>query len=104
MATRLGCEMEVVTALKAFLDKTSIAAGTQPLWSKIEHGLRNSQWLILMASEAAAIRDDESENWVDRELAWWLEHRDVNRILLLIASAAALSLRSNPLCARARRA
>ena len=65
-------------SVRVFLDKTSISAGPR-LWSKIEYGLSRSSWLILMASPEAA----ESE-WVAREIEWWLEHRTVDTILLVL--------------------
>lgn len=68
--------------VRIFLDKTSISAGST-LWSKIEEGLCRSAWLILMASpEAAASR------WVDQEIEWWLRHRSVDHLLLVVTDGA----------------
>lgn len=65
-------------SMRVFLDKTSISAGPK-LWSKIEQGLARSAWLIVMASPEAA-----ASEWVDREIRWWLEHRAVDTMLLVL--------------------
>jgi WD40 repeat protein len=63
--------------IRVFVDKTSIAAGTR-LWSRIEYGLTRSKWLILMASPDAA-----QSWWVDREVAWWVEHNSLDNLIIV---------------------
>ncbi|MDP9866721.1 MULTISPECIES: TIR domain-containing protein [Streptosporangium] len=64
-------------ALRVFRDQASLAANPG-LWTSIEAALSSSEWLILLASPGAA-----GSVWVERELAWWLEHRSVRRLLLV---------------------
>jgi MTH538 TIR-like domain (DUF1863) len=65
-------------ALKIFRDETSLSADPG-LWSAIELALSRSSWFVLMASPEAA-----ASPWVDREIRWWLEHRSVNRLLIVV--------------------
>lgn len=67
-------------SLRVFRDDASLAANPG-LWSSIEEGLSSSQWFILMASPEAA-----RSRWVDREVAWWLEHRSVQHLLVVLTS------------------
>ena len=55
-----------ISALRVFRDTASLAASPE-LWGTIEAALRDSRWLILLASPEAA-----QSSWVDREVAWWL--------------------------------
>jgi WD40 repeat protein len=65
-------------ALRIFRDTTSLSANPG-LWASIERALASSRWLVLMASPEAA-----RSVWVDRELAWWLEHRSADRVLIVL--------------------
>ena len=38
-----------------------------------------SSWFVLLLSEDAA-----GSVWVDREVAWWLEHKDASRIIPVV--------------------
>lgn len=67
-------------ATRVFRDDSSMSANTA-LWSTIESGLRQSQWLVLLASPDAA-----SSEYVTNELRWWLEHKSADTILLVQAS------------------
>ena len=67
-------------ATRVFRDDTSMSANTA-LWSTIETGLRQSQWLVLLASPAAA-----ASEYVTNELRWWLENKSADTILLVQAS------------------
>ncbi|MET8335791.1 TIR domain-containing protein [Streptosporangium canum] len=64
-------------ALRVFRDQASLAANPG-LWASIEAALSSSEWLILLVSPDAA-----GSIWVERELAWWLEHRSAQRLLLV---------------------
>lgn len=66
--------------LRVFRDRTNLSA-TPELWPTIEKALASSVWLIVMASPESA-----RSPWVEREIAWWLAHRDVQRILLVLTS------------------
>jgi len=62
-------------ALRIFRDESSLSANPH-LWSSITDALDQSGWFVLLLSPDAA----ESE-WVDQEIAYWLEHNDRNRII-----------------------
>lgn len=65
-------------ALRVFRDKTNLSANPG-LWDAIERALDGSEWFLLMASPQAACRP-----WVQREISWWLEHRSITRMLILL--------------------
>ena len=67
-------------ATRIFRDDTSMSANTA-LWSTIETGLRQSQWLVLLTSPEAAVSE-----YVTDELRWWLEHKSADTILLVQGS------------------
>jgi hypothetical protein len=64
--------------VRAFRDKTNLSADPG-LWSAIEHALQESDWFLLLASSDAA-----QSPWVQKEVAWWLEHKQVTRILIVL--------------------
>ncbi|MEU3773214.1 TIR domain-containing protein [Streptomyces sp. NPDC032472] len=66
--------------IRVFLDDSSISIGPQ-LWGKIEAGLARSDWLVVMASP-----ESKASVWVDREIEWWLRHKSVDTILLLVTA------------------
>jgi WD40 repeat protein len=65
-------------ALRVFRDQTNLSANPR-LWSSISETLDRSEWFVLLASPEAA-----TSLWVDREVAYWLEHRDPNRLLVVV--------------------
>ncbi|MDT7741432.1 MAG: hypothetical protein QOE59_510 [Actinomycetota bacterium] len=65
-------------ALRIFRDTTSLTA-SPGLWPSIETSLASSRWFVLLASPAAA-----TSPWVDREVAWWLEHKTAEKILIVL--------------------
>ena len=65
-------------ALRIFRDQSSLSANPH-LWSSITDALDSSEWFILLTSPDAA-----SSRWVDREVAYWLGHRDPGRILPIL--------------------
>jgi hypothetical protein len=67
-------------AMRVFRDDASLSANPD-LWGSIEEALSRSSWLIVIGSPHAA-----RSPWVQREVQWWLEHRDVSTILLAVAS------------------
>ena len=66
-------------AVRVFRDDSSMSANAS-LWSAIEVGLRESEWFILLATPEAAASD-----YVNNEVAWWVEHKSADRILLVRA-------------------
>jgi len=71
-------------ALRVFRDTTSLAASPE-LWPMIERALEVSRYFVLLASPAAA-----DSVWVQREVAWWREHRSTDS-LLIVATSGELS-------------
>jgi hypothetical protein len=65
---------------RIFIDKANLAASPE-LWGSVEEGLASSRWFILLASDDAA-----RSFWVDREVRWWLEHRTLDRLLIVATS------------------
>lgn len=65
-------------ALRVFRDATSLAANPA-LWPAIEAALANSSWFLYLASPDAA-----NSHWVQKEIQWWLEHRSIDRMLVLL--------------------
>jgi hypothetical protein len=65
-------------ALHIFRDETSLAANPA-LWSSIEKALAASKWFIYLASPRAA-----ASEWVQREIEWWLVHREPTSMLVVL--------------------
>ena len=65
-------------SLRVFRDDASLSANPG-LWSSIERALANSSWFVLLASPEAA-----RSTWVNREVSWWLAHRSVDRLLIVL--------------------
>jgi tetratricopeptide (TPR) repeat protein len=65
-------------ALRIFRDDTSLSA-TPQLWPSIEQALGNSRFLILLASPEAA-----ASPWVSKEVAYWLEHKSADTLLIAL--------------------
>jgi hypothetical protein len=61
--------------LRIFRDEASLTANPH-LWASITDALDDSGWFILLLSPEAA----DSE-WVNREVEYWLEHKDPERII-----------------------
>lgn len=66
-------------ASRVFRDDASMSANAA-LWSTIQVGLEQSGWLVLLASPEAA-----ASEYVANEIAWWVEHKSAERILLVLA-------------------
>src|SRR6266545_187527 len=67
-------------ALRVFRDKTSLAV-TPALWPTIQQALEASRYFILLASPAAA-----QSPWVQQELAWWMQHREPETLLIVLTA------------------
>ena len=65
-------------ALRVFRDDTSLSA-TPSLWPSIEQALGQSRFLILLASPEAA-----ASQWVNKEVAYWLEHKGADTLLIAL--------------------
>jgi len=49
------------------------------LWPSIESALADSEFFVLLASPEAT-----ASEWVNREIAWWLHHRSVQTLLIIV--------------------
>jgi tetratricopeptide (TPR) repeat protein len=65
-------------ALRVFRDDTSLSA-TPHLWPTIRQALGESRYLILLASPEAA-----ASPWVDKEIAYWLEAKSADTLLIAV--------------------
>jgi hypothetical protein len=72
-------------ALRVFRDTTNLAANPD-LWSFIQMA---SAWLVLMASPNAA-----QSRWVNREVAWWMENKSPQRLLVLLTEVSSPGTRA----------
>jgi hypothetical protein len=79
-AQLLGFDKRDVPDLNIFLDRTGLANNPN-LWDAIERKLERSDFLILFASEGAA-----SSHFVAKEVAWWLDHREPETLLVALTS------------------
>src|SRR5580765_7802826 len=69
-------------ALRVFRDDTSLSA-TPHLWPSIEQALEQSRFLIVLASPEAA-----ASQWVGKEIAYWLEHKSIETLLVALTDGA----------------
>jgi WD40 repeat protein len=65
-------------SIKLFRDATSLSANPA-LWPSIEAALSDSEWFLFFASPFAA-----RSHWVQKEIAWWLENRSTDRLLIIL--------------------
>lgn len=65
-------------ALHVFRDQTDLSA-TPHLWGNIENALRDSKYLVLMASPEAA-----SSKWIKKEIEFWLKNKSKENILIAL--------------------
>lgn len=85
-ASAAACDREAVPPLvqaaahQGLPGQDGVSIGPE-LWGKIEAGLARSDWLVVLASPEA-----RASVWVDREIAWWLEHKSVHTILLVVTA------------------
>src|SRR4051794_7527389 len=75
---RLGKAWHQRRVLRVFRDDTSLSA-TPGLWPAIEQALDRSSYLILLTSPEAA-----SSRWVNKEVAYWLEHKSADTLLIAL--------------------
>ena len=65
-------------ALRIFRDEASLSANPH-LWSSIVDAMETSDWFVLLLSPDAA-----ASEWVDREVEYWLDHKDRDRIIPVV--------------------
>ncbi len=69
-----------IRSTRIFRDESNLTAAPG-LWSVLEEALESSEWFILVASTESA-----ASEWVQKEVLWWLERREVDRILIVLTS------------------
>jgi hypothetical protein len=84
---RLGKPWYRRRSLRIFRDDTSLSA-TPTLWPSIEQALGQSRFLVLLASPDAA-----ASPWVGKEVAYWLEHKSADTLLIAVTDGARLGQR-----------
>ena len=78
-------------AIRVFRDKTSLAM-TPALWPSIQSALEVSEYFLLLASVESA-----KSPWVEREVTYWLEHRSVDKLLLIVTSSSPILPQEAPI-------
>lgn len=64
--------------LEIFRDESSLSASPH-LWDNIVTALRQSEYLIILAST-----DSEQSKWVNKEVEFWLENKSLDTILIVL--------------------
>jgi MTH538 TIR-like domain (DUF1863) len=65
-------------AMDVFRDQTSLSA-SPGLWTSIATHMESSRWFVLLANPASA-----ASAWCNKEVLWWLEHRGVGSLLVVL--------------------
>jgi hypothetical protein len=65
-------------SLRIFRDEVNLAA-TPSIWSAITSVVDNSKYVIYLASPESA-----SSPWVERELAYWIQSRSIEQLLIVL--------------------
>ncbi|HXJ89700.1 MAG TPA: TIR domain-containing protein [Candidatus Binatia bacterium] len=72
-------------AIRIFRDKTTLAM-TPGLWPSIQAALDQSEYFLLLASVESA-----QSLWVEREVEYWLEHRGLDKLLIIVTGSSPFS-------------
>jgi WD40 repeat protein len=75
---RFGKPWYRLRAIRVFRDDASLSANPG-LWSSLTGALDHAEFFVLVASPGSA-----ASEWVDREVEYWLEHRDRARLLIVL--------------------
>ena len=78
-------------AVHIFRDKTTLAV-TPELWPSIQAALDDSEYFLLLASVESC-----KSPWVQREVDHWMQHRSVEKLLIVITSSSPLLPQDAPL-------
>jgi WD40 repeat protein len=77
-------------ALRVFRDDASLTANPA-LWPSIQAALAESEFFILLASPEAA-----RSQWVEREIAFWIEHKSLDNFLVVLTDGEVVWDRAAP--------
>ena len=75
---RFGKPWYRLRAIRVFRDDASLSANPG-LWSSLTGALERAEYFVLLASPGSA-----ASEWVNREVEYWLAHRDRARLLLVL--------------------
>lgn len=70
--------------LNIFRDTTSLSASPH-LWSNIQKAMEESEYLIYMASPLS-----EDSKWVNKEVGYWLEHKSIDKLIIVLTEGEIL--------------
>src|SRR5271166_5406420 len=76
---RIGRRPGKLRALRVFRDDTNLTA-TPHLWGKITEAMDSARFMIVVLSPQSA-----ASYWVNKEVSYWLEHRDPEYLMLVLA-------------------
>jgi WD40 repeat protein len=77
--------------LRVFLDTRNLAFSSDA-WTTVVTALQDTTWLILIATPASA-----ASVWVRREVAWWVENRSLDQLIIVHGAGV---IRWNPVNGR----
>src|SRR5215469_2744149 len=75
---RIGKRSPRRAVVRVFRDRTNLSV-SPGLWPAIQSSLEQSEYFLLMASVQSA-----ASPWVQKELEWWLEHKSVAKLLIIV--------------------
>ena len=73
-----------VRSLNIFRDATSLSASPH-LWANIQKAMDESEFMICMASPLS-----ENSKWVNKEVEYWLEHKSIEKLLIVLTEGEIL--------------
>jgi WD40 repeat protein len=76
---QIGRRLGQLRAVRVFRDDTNLTASPD-LWGKITEALDRSRFMIVVLSPQSA-----ASHWVNEEVAYWLQHRGHDRLMLVLA-------------------
>ena len=79
---RIGRRMGQLHALRVFRDSTDLTASPD-LWGKVTEAMDRSRYMIVVLSPHAV-----ASTWVNKEVAYWLEHRGPDQLLFVVAEGS----------------
>jgi WD40 repeat protein len=79
---RIGRRVGRLYALRVFRDSTDLTASPD-LWGKVTEAMDRSRYLIAVLSPNAA-----ASTWVNKEVAYWLEHRGPAQLMFVLAGGS----------------
>ncbi|TMI63702.1 MAG: DUF1566 domain-containing protein [Bacteroidetes bacterium] len=64
--------------LEIFRDESSLSASPH-LWNNIVNAMNGAEYFVLLASSKS-----EQSKWVSRELEYWLQHKSIDKLLIVL--------------------